>query len=127
MTLRLGFFTDFKGADTVLLHGTPHDVLALAERLATSPSLSLTPLALHELAIVAPLHSVRLFVGSGTSPTAGDPLWSCSPSELPSIQASLSALAAGCPAHQYFALVNSAAQLIVSVGEYDDEWWRRLS
>lgn len=127
MNLQLGFFPDFKGADTVLLEVSPLSIEDLANALGTLSASEDHWLSIHSLATVAPDHSVQLFAVF-TEPTAAVPNlpgfeWKFSIGELPAIQAKLRELARSQSGHQYFALSNSVAQLIVSVGEYGESWW----
>ena len=128
MNLRLGFFEDFKFGDSVLLEGSAGDIEQLAARLGTFATSQEDSLAIHSLASVAPNHPTQLFVSRSThgSSTRGTSQfsWLCSPEELPTILGKLQPLVMSGSGHQYFDLIRSSAQLIVSVGEYGPSWWQ---
>ena len=127
--LMLGFFEDFKGSDAVLLSGSGGDIRDLAQRLRDFASSSNAALPIHDIASVSPEHPARLFTVRSplTSPAANQLTfhWSCSPSEIEAVSSKLLALVEGPSGHQYFDLVGSDVQLIISVGEYDALWSRR--
>ena len=122
--VRLGFFPEFKGADSVLLHGTSPQLLALVGRLREFVASSLEEWPIHADALVSRRFPAHLFASrSGVSSGTGFH-WRCSPAELPSIQGLLHVLAASGSGHQYFDLAGTSAQLIVSAGEYPESWWQ---
>jgi hypothetical protein len=127
MNLQLGFFPDFKGADSVLLEGCPLSIEGLGNALSTFAASEDHCLPIHNLTTVFPHHSVQLFAvrSPPTSATLSLPgfAWQFSNDELPAIQAKLRDLAQRSSGHHYFALAGSTAQLIVSVGEYGESWW----
>ena len=121
--VRLGFFTDFKGGDSVLLHGTSPQLSALITRLTEFVASPHEEWPVHSCALVSQRYPAQLFASrSGISSSTGF-RWRCSPAELPSIQGMLGALVASGSGHQYFDLAGSPAQLIVAAGEYPDSWW----
>jgi hypothetical protein len=128
MNLRLGFFEDFKFADSVLLEGSAGDIELLASRLDAFASSQEGTLAIHSFASVAPNHPVQLFasrIARYRQPQgAAQFSWLCSPEELPTILGKLEPLVASGQGHQYFNLVGSSAQLVISVGEYGPSWWQ---
>lgn len=128
MTLHLGFFADFKWSDSVLLTGTPHDIESLSLALGKFVGSNEQQFPIHNLASVAPRHQVQLFAhrvpqeSLHSNPTQFS--WLCASSSLSDIQAKLLALVHSNNGHQYFDLEGSGTQLIVSVGEYNDNWWQ---
>jgi hypothetical protein len=120
--IRIGLFSNFKGADTVLVDGSPSDIEALGRSL--SEVASGKPFPLHEAAVVAPGHTVRL-VAASDLPEAGALWWKCSNEGIETIKGKLDPLAMGSSGHQYFELEDTAVQLMVSVGEYGQEWWKK--
>jgi len=128
MTLQLGFFEDFKFKDSVLLEGSAGDIEQLAAYLDAFVSSQESVLAIHTFASVAPNHPAQLFVSRSarSSPPRGASqfYWWCSPEELPTILGKLQPLVTSGSGHQYFNLMGSSAQLIVSVGEYGPSWWQ---
>jgi hypothetical protein len=125
--LKLGYFEDFKGSDSVLMATSSEGVRSLIQRLRLFAISGDNELPLHQLAWVAPGHEVELYAvrsprPSGVSSRGRFDLL-CSSSALEDISAKLSSLATRAPGHQYFTLLDSEAQLIVSVGEYDGSFW----
>ena len=124
MTLHLGFFPDFKWADSVLLTGTAHDIESLSSALGKFVGANEHQFPIHNLASVAPRHQVQLFAQRATQePQHSNPAqfsWLCTSRSLPDIQAKLLALVHSSNGHQYFDLAGSDTQLIVSVGEYNE-------
>jgi hypothetical protein len=117
--LALGFFRDFKGADTVLLVCSKSGGANLRELLASPPD---APIAIHSVAEVAPNHRAALFVAADVTDRAGF-TWLAGPDTLPSVHASLDSLALASNGHRYFDLAGVDAQLLVSLNEYDSWWW----
>jgi len=127
VNLRLGFFENFKGTDSVLLAGSSHDIALLSASLNGFVASQESVLPIHSLASVAPNHSVELFAQRAPSSPQCQPLqfhWLCSPNEYANVQGKLEALATSAHGHQYFELIGSPAQLVVSVGEYGASWWQ---
>jgi hypothetical protein len=124
--LRLGFFPSFKGSDTVLLSGLPEDIEQLSAQLIPVVSGVKPALALHELATVALNHPVTLVATQSSSPLRGPHVfsWVCDANSQSDIKAKLGSLAGSGKGHQYFELAGSATTLMVSVGEYSDDWWQ---
>ena len=128
MALHLGFFPDFKWSDSVLLTGTAQDIEELSLALGKFVESKEPQYPIHNLASIAPRHQAQLFAQRSTSePHHSKPpqfSWLCASSSLPDIQAKLLALAHSGNGHQYFDLESPDTQLIVSVGEYNDNWWQ---
>ena len=118
--IRIGLVSNLKGADTVLVEGSPSDIEALGR--ALSEVASGKPLPVHDTAAVAPRHPVRLFAASA-SPEAGAFWWKCSNEKIGTIKGKLEPLTIGGSGHKYFELEGTAVQLMVSVDEYGQEWW----
>lgn len=122
--LRLGYFPAFRGAESVLLHGTAQQINSLVPRMYEFLAASLQEWPVHEHVLVSRRCSAQLFLSRlGMSGATGF-RWRCSPAELPSIQARFQALAVSGSGHQSFELAGSTARLIVSAGEYSEAWWR---
>lgn len=119
--LKIGLFPNFKGADTVLIDGAPSDIVALSTLLAQV--VVDKPLAVHEIAAVAPRYPVTLFAAT-TSPGTRGYWWKCSSEEIETIQGKLEPLTEGGKGHQYFDLEGTNTQLMISVGEYGSKWWQ---
>jgi hypothetical protein len=123
VNLNLGFFPEFKGADSVLLAGDPSAIAELSNLLGSFVASSQSELPIHGFARVSPRHATQLYASRSEQP-ASMFRWLCSSASLPDIQGKLTALASSGKGHHYFSLVASPVQLIVSVGEYPHSWWR---
>ena len=124
MKLRLGFFPQLKGNDAVLLDGAATEIALLIVRLGEFTASAEPELPIHGFADVSPRHPVRLFASRTGRGIGAGFRWLCSAAEITAIQEKLGGLSASGCGHQYFNLMGSSAQLIVSVGEYDESWWR---
>jgi hypothetical protein len=123
--IRLGYFPAFQGADSVLLHGAPHQINALVPRLYEFLASPLQEWAVHDVAVVSRRHPARLFASKlGVSGTSGF-RWRCTPAEIPSIQAMLQTLAVSGSGQLDFALAGSTARLVISAGATLETWWRQ--
>ena len=114
---QIGFFEQFKGADTVLVSTTAEDAAALAvelERFAQSQAA-----AVEVSAAPVPGHEAKLMaVREPRASSDREFRWLCGRFEVPQIIAKLKSLATAGAGHQYFELCGSPVQLMVSVGEY---------
>lgn len=119
--LKIGLFQNFKGADTVLIDGTPSDIEDLSKSLAEV--VVSKAVAVHEVAAVAPRYPVALFAATASPGTRGL-WWKCSSEEIETIQGKLGPLTQGGKGHQYFDLEGTNIQLMISVGEYGPNWWQ---
>jgi hypothetical protein len=125
MTMRLGHFREFKQGDVVLLSCDPKDVATLRANLAAAMAKKL-PLAIHELATVPERQPARLFVwpASLAIRRGGDEfIWKMSDQEPADVDAKLQPLSSTRASHPYFDLDRPGVQLMVSVGEYGEDWW----
>jgi hypothetical protein len=125
MSLRIGFFSQFNYGDIVLLVGTAEDIRNLLIQLRQFSRSSESHLPVHKLAAVSSSHPAQLFAVRSLTPSGSDFRWLCSGIELSAIEEKLGALAALGKGHHYFHLIESEAQLLVSVGEYDASWWEQ--
>lgn len=117
--LLLGRFPEFKGAETVLLSCTRFGVGNLVAYL--QPAL-FRPVGVHEIAEVSQSRPTGLFVAA--APIKGAPTLVVDQLELARVSEKLRVLAHADAGHQYFDLVGAPATLLVSLNEYDEEWWR---
>ena len=128
MDLHLGFFANFNGSDSLLLEGSSLGIENLVSVLCAFMYSAEESLPIHTLASVASRHPVQLFATRVLQrAVVSEPprfAWQLSSGELPNIQEKLLELAHSPSGHQYFDIVGSSAQLIVSVGEYGESWWR---
>ena len=120
----IGFFPQFKSADSVLLHGAAEDVAELSLQLQQFVASSQESFPIHSLAVVSRRHPAELFASRSGRASGSGYQWLCSPYEFETIQGKLEALTQGRPGHQYFELVQPTVRLVVSVGEYGAQWWQ---
>jgi hypothetical protein len=123
VNLKLGFFPEFKGADSVLLTGDTGDILQLSAVLSSFVVSPQGQLPIHSLAQVSPRHPTQLYASQSELPSVPGFHWLCIPTILPDTLGKLAALASSGKGHHYFNLVASPVQLVVSVGEYSPSWW----
>jgi hypothetical protein len=119
--LRIGRFENFKGGNSVLLCGSADDITSLSKRLANVVAASMQPLAVHGFAKKAQ-NRPQLLIAVRSIPrieTKASAFWLCNTETIKE----LLALAKAGHGHQYFALQGNASLLVVSVGEYDENWW----
>ena len=96
---------------------------AIAERVRQQDTL-----AIHNIARVSSRHPARLVVCSASpalNQTDGEFIWEVGIGNLPNVEQKLHALVDIQSGHQYFGLTESNVTLMVSVGEYADDWWQR--
>jgi hypothetical protein len=125
--MRLGYFQEFRGSDMVLLSCGSAEIRALRASLSREFSRG-SAVAIHELAKVSDRHPARLFVCprvASVQSMAGDFVWHLSPHDYSDLDAKLEALESVPTGHQYFELPGTQSELMVSVGEYSDDWWQR--
>jgi len=120
----LGFFPQFKGTDSILLAGDPDDIAQLSEALASFVASSQDQLPIHSRASVSHLHPAKLYATRSAQSFDSGFRWLCSAATQSAIQGKLTALAGSGKGHQFFNLIESPAQLVVSIGEYPSSWWR---
>ena len=120
--MNIGYFPDFKGAQTVLLCGLPTELADLKSQVRAFARSERTELPIHEVATVSSKHPVQLVLSKHPTSTAGFH-WVCSADALSTVEGKLAPLIRGTPGHQYFDLAQVGTQLMVSVGEFDDAWW----
>jgi hypothetical protein len=83
--------------------------------------------AIHDLAKVSDRYPARLFVcpkAATVDSTSRDFVWRLSENEYSDLDSKLEALESVLAGHQYFPLPGAPSELMVSVGEYSDQWWQ---
>jgi|GEM_PF-3382414 len=120
--MNLGYLENFKGDNIVLLSGAAEDIKLLSSKLAEFVKSGESEWPIHPIASISVTHSLKLWASRGG--TGVGFRWLCSAEEFPTIQEKLEPLANGGAGHQYFPLSRSSAELMVSVGEYDADWWK---
>jgi hypothetical protein len=125
--MRLGHFQKFKGSDMVLLSCDGAEISILRTSLSQGiPHGSVV--AIHDLAKVSDRHPARLFVcpkAVALDASSGDFVWRLSDNEYSDLDSKLEVLESAIAGHQYFPLPGTLSTLMVSVGEYSDQWWQR--
>lgn len=118
MTRSLGFFRQFKGADTVLLSISQDEARDLARELQNFAASSMPAMPI--VANSVPGHETKLEAVREAQPAAGTSAfhWLCGPRQVGDILSKMTSLANASEGHQYFELLGSEVQLMVSVGEY---------
>lgn len=129
-SIRVGFFEDFKGADTLLLDVDREGLNALIAWLQTVAASgrkiaidqcpgAVVQSGLHvDLSRCAERHT-------GVVRTAGTELpWQRSEEGWADVIDKLAAMESGA-GHQYLEPAIDAVQVMASIGEYGDSWWRR--
>lgn len=127
MTLHLGYFENFKGADIVLLTCDPVEVTPLRGVLADVMAKGI-PFAIHDLAVVSARNPACLVLCPAAAPfrrVDGGFIWRLNHVEFATVDSRLEVLAHVRAAHQYFDLDGSNVRLMVSVNEYGEGWWNR--
>jgi hypothetical protein len=127
MTLHLGYFEKFKGADIVLLTCDPVEVTPFRGVLADVMAKG-APFAIHDLAVVSARNPVRLVLCPAAAPfrrVGGGFIWRLNHVEFATADSRLEVLGRVRAAHEYFDLDGSDVRLMVSVNEYDEVWWAR--
>lgn len=125
--LYLGFFTDFAGGDSVLLHGNHGDIAELTRQLQRFSVSEKSLFPIHAIAAVSPRHPATLFANRLQMKVGHDFQWLCSRRAFEAVAVKLAALAAAPSAgHQCFELMQSPVTLIVSVNEYGPQWWGKF-
>lgn len=117
--LWLGRFSNFKGADTVLLDCSAEGIAQLVSCLR---SMTGTPRAIHAISNVMPGRQTKLFASAAPIPNENTLV--IDEEALADIAGKLLGLAKAGSGHQYFDIVGPSTTLLVSIGEYGEEWWR---
>jgi hypothetical protein len=125
--LRLGVFQEFKGDEAaVLIAADEAGIIALIDAVAAAAPSPQTPFAVHDLCEVSARYGVRLYLSAAERPRPQSTGYSLSVSGYwaDTTKEKLQPLQSANSGHQYFELIPPTAVLVVSVGEYDANWWR---
>jgi hypothetical protein len=128
-SIRIGFFEDFKGADTLLIDVDYEGLNALIAWLqtATSSSRRVTITSCPGAVVQTGLHLDLSHAPNDTGlvRTAGTEfVWLRSEEGWADVIDKLAAMESG-PCHQYLEGPSDDVQVMASIGEYGDSWWRR--
>ena len=108
----------------MLLEGEPEDIKYLSDYLGEFAASSEHRLSIHQLGAVSLRHPVQLFASHSAQNAGAEFCWLCSASEISTVQGMLESLSSSRIGHQYFNLVGTPVQLLISVGEYGESWWQ---
>ena len=122
----LGFFADFRDP-TVLLSGTPASMRMLLQAMQRFAAGADDLFAIHELAFVALRDSVPLYATKSSDALPNAFCWQWGPMYSEEHLEKFEALVTHGRGHQYFDLIDQQADLVLSIGEYDEQWWRAHS
>jgi hypothetical protein len=125
--VRIGFFRDFKGADTLLIDGDSDGLRLLADRLRQLLENG-EAVAIHDLPFVEKHHGLRVFAKRGQRDIGAlidgvNVTWQRSADGWEDVLAKLHPLLETKAGHQYLDANDDAITVEVSTGEYDGRWW----
>ncbi len=124
----MGFFPNFKGADSVLLAADPEGIQFLLHAIARAPANPTKGIPLHEFACVSAEHPASVYIVANPNAIRFVPASTyyldVSGNARFNVEGLLEPLAEASAGHQYFDLYPRHV-LVVSVGEYDSFWWDR--
>jgi len=128
-SIRVGFFEDFKGADTLLLdveHEGLNALIALLQAVASSGrrmKISACPGSVVQSGVAVDL--LRTVGDTGLVRASGTEfVWHRSEDGWAEVIEKLAAMRTGA-CHQYLDGPRDAVRIMVSIGEYGDAWWQR--
>jgi hypothetical protein len=127
--MRLGHFEELKGSDIVLLSCDSAEITMLRASISRGISRG-SAVAIHDLAKVSHRYPARLFLcpqAATVDTTTGDFVWRLGDNEYSDLDGKLEALEDVIAGHQYFPLPGISSELMVSVGEYSDQWWQHYA
>ena len=128
--LRLGFFPNFKGSDSVLLAADTDGVRALLDAISSAAANPGDSVPVHDIAQVSVKYPVLLYVAGTSKALRSAPAHTyyldVSGSARLNVEGLLEPLLTATSGHQYFDLMPKHVALVVSVGEYDSSWWARV-
>jgi hypothetical protein len=127
--LRMGYFPNFKGADSVLLAADSEGIRFLLAAIARATSDAAHAIPLHESAQVSAEHPASVYVTLNAKSIRRIPAntyyLDVSGNARLDVEGLLEPLAEASAGHQYFDLYPKHV-LVVSVGEYDSFWWDQV-
>ncbi|MHB1034042.1 MAG: hypothetical protein ACYC35_11625 [Pirellulales bacterium] len=131
MYVRIGYFEDFKGTDTILVCGDEEGLQVLANRLLVLEDASAEPVNLHLLPFVEVCGPVRLTAHPvdrelGVRRVGSSFAWHHSEEGWLESAERIDVVARGLGGHCYLGETPAAdAVVMVSKGEYEERWWGR--
>jgi hypothetical protein len=127
--LRLGLFRNFKDCDAaVLVAADNKGLIALVDAVDAAVANPQTLIAVHDLCEVSIKHGVSLYFSAAEHFRLGDAEYVLAVSSYwaATVKEKLQPLLLAGSGHQYFDVTPSTAMLVISVGEYDANWWRSI-
>jgi len=127
--MHLGYFPDFKLGDIVLVSCDCAEIGKLRASLSQHFSRG-AAVAIHEVASVSLRFPARLFVlpqGAAVNAINLDFVLRLRDNEYSDLDAKLKPLESVLAGHRYFPLPGTSSEIMVSVGEYTDEWWQEFA
>ncbi|MFN0060123.1 MAG: hypothetical protein ACKVX7_16820 [Planctomycetota bacterium] len=127
-TLRLGFFSQFRGSDTLLFHGDGDGLRLLAQTMRGLSTPGALSVALHELPFVEIHHDVRVVAAQEKRDrgvwrqSENVFLWRRSPLGWLEAAEKVEVLVVASHGHQYIE-EERRITVMVSRDEYGPEWW----
>src|ERR1700692_2895092 len=122
----MGFFPNFKGADSVLLSADSEGIRFLLEAIATVTTNPTKGIPLHEYARASAEHPASVYVAVNPRASSFVPANTYYLDVSGNLQVNVEGLqkplVEASAGHQYFDLYPRHG-LVVSVGEYDSFWW----
>jgi hypothetical protein len=127
--LRMGYFPNFKGANSVLLAADSEGIRFLLAAIARATSDPAHAIPLHESAQVSAKHPASVYVALNAKGVRRIPAntyyLDVSGDARLNVEGLLEPLAEASAGHQYFDLYPKHV-MVVSVGEYDRFWWDQV-
>jgi hypothetical protein len=131
MHIRLGYFENFKGADTILVCGDEDGLQWLADNLRTLEDSNAKPVNLHLLPFAQVCQGVQLTANPvdrefGVRRIGAEPSFSWHHSEEGWLESAekIEVVARGSHGHCYLGETAAGeARVMVSKDEYDEAWW----
>jgi hypothetical protein len=127
--LRIGFFPNFKNADSVLLAADAEGVRVILDTIAKVSATPGDAVPIHELAHISVKHPAFLYAVNAKAVRSIPPntyYLDVSGGARLNVVGLLEPLIKSSAGHQFFDLVPRPIALVVSVGEYDSSWWDRV-
>ena len=126
-TVRLGYFSGFKGQDTVLIDGDPEGLGELARQLLVLIAGDQEALPLHTLAFVLPekqveVNALRSTKDLGMLRSANQFRWRRTPRGWAGVVEQILGVSEQGHCHQYLDAPSDEVVVMVSSGEYGEPW-----
>lgn len=121
MTLRIGFFEDFKGENTLLICGSPDDISNLADEIESLNQSNINEIVVKE----NETSEIYLKVSKNRPDKSLFSMVLADSEEVLEVVDKLRVLNGDNPGHQYFYISGKCRRLMVAVNEYTELWWSK--